>query len=221
MTDRFKQQYNARTVRTITAAATAAITDRHIKCGGTTDYSLTLFGESALTIEAGFSLRVQATGTGIISIVPATNETINGTSGFTLFPGDDVIISYERPANNWKVVPRFQRIDATTTSGPKIANTNGTTAVNVFGAGGAPRAINITHVVSSALDATAGNIILKNGTDTVATIAKGTTDTVLVGQTSLANTAVAQGAVCTVESSTAGNSAVMIYYETVELTNPA
>jgi hypothetical protein len=211
----YDEQYNARSVRTVTAAATAAITDRHIKCGGTTDYSLTMFAESALSIEPGFALRVQATGTGFISIVPATNETVNGTAGFTLSPGDDVIITYDRPANNWRVVPKFQKIDATTSSGVKYVETNGTAAVNVFGAGGAPRAINITNVFVGALDTTAGNIVVKNGTDTVVTIAKGTTDTAMVHQTSIANTAVAKGAVCTVESSTAGNAGVTICYETV------
>lgn len=91
--------------------------------------------------------------------------------------------------------------------------TNGTTPVNVFGAGGAPVALTVTSVVSIAKDTTAGNIILKQGANTVASIAKGTTTGALVGEDTLANTVYAPSDVCTVESSSAGNSIVLITFE--------
>lgn len=92
-------------------------------------------------------------------------------------------------------------------------STNGTTPVNVFGAGGAPCALTVTSVVSIAKDTTAGNIILKQAANTVSTIAKGVTAGALVGATSLANATYAAADVCTVESSSAGNSFVLITFE--------
>lgn len=95
------------------------------------------------------------------------------------------------------------------------ADTNGTTPVNVFGAGGAPVALTVTSVVSIAQDTTAGNIVLKQAANTVATIAKGTTSGAMVGATTLANAAYAAADVCTVESSSAGNSRVLITFTVV------
>ena len=94
-----------------------------------------------------------------------------------------------------------------------VKGTNATTAQNVFGAGGAPfptRTLVAVFVIS--LDTTAGNIVLKHGANTVATIAKGTTSGALVGAASLANTTVTKGQVVTVESSSAGNASVIMLY---------
>lgn len=92
------------------------------------------------------------------------------------------------------------------------ADTNGTTPVNVFGAGGAPTALVVKSVVSVAQDTTAGNIILKQAANTVCTIAKGTTSGALVGATTISNATYAAADVCTVESSSAGNSRVLITF---------
>jgi hypothetical protein len=208
-------------VRSVTAATTALVTDGRINCGGTTDYALTMFAQSALVNgEAGYAIKVTASGTGTISIIPASGETINGSSGYTLTPGDECIITYEYGKKNWLVQPRFIRQDATTTPHVIVANTNGTTAVDVFGSGGAPRALVITDVILTALDTTAGNIIVTNAGATVCTIAKGTTDTALVGQSALANVSVAKNAAVQVDSSSAGDAAVKIFYQTTELLNP-
>lgn len=94
-------------------------------------------------------------------------------------------------------------------------DTNSTTPVNVFGAGGAPTALTITSIVSIAKDTTASNIITKQAANTVATIAKGATAGALVGATSLANATYAASDVCTVESSGAGNSTVLITFTVV------
>ncbi|HAS52779.1 MAG TPA: hypothetical protein DCS42_00970 [Nitrospiraceae bacterium] len=59
---------------------------------------------------------------------------------------------------------------------------------------------------SAALDATASNIVLKNGTATVASVAKGTVVGTIVAEEAMANTAVAKASVFTVESSGTGNS---------------
>lgn len=92
------------------------------------------------------------------------------------------------------------------------ADTNGTTNVNVFGAGGVPYNLTITGVYLISKDTTAGNITVLRGTSTVATIAKGTTTGALVGATSLANTSYTIGQACQVDSSTAGNATVFITY---------
>jgi hypothetical protein len=219
MSERYKSQFNARgtATRTVTSATTVAITDQYIKCGGSSDYSMTLFAQSVLAHEAGFSLRLQNTGTAIVSVVPATNETVNGVNGYALNPGDDIHLRYERQKKNWVIAPRIRDIDQSNTCQPKIASTNGTTAVNVYGAGGAPRAMVVKDVIVTALDTIAGNILLKNGTNTVCTIAKGTSATVVVGSGTLSNTAIAKNAICTVESSTTGNARVKIWVEAVEL----
>jgi hypothetical protein len=62
-------------------------------------------------------------------------------------------------------------------------------------------------------DTTAGNIILKNGTDVVATIAKGTTDNARVDLCDVANNIVAKGNVVTIESSSAGDVRAEISYD--------
>jgi phage-related protein len=88
-------------------------------------------------------------------------------------------------------------------------NTNGTAAVNVIDAAGAPCAITIKAVQVTALDTTAGNITVQQGANTVCTIAKGTT-----GASSLSHTAYAKGDVFTVKSSSAGNATVLITFAT-------
>lgn len=93
--------------------------------------------------------------------------------------------------------------------------TNTTTPVNVFGAGGAPIALTVTSVISIAQDTTASNIVLKQAANTVVSIAKGTVSGVPVGGASLSNTTYAAADVCTVESSGAGNSIVLITFTVV------
>lgn len=93
--------------------------------------------------------------------------------------------------------------------------TNGTTAVNVIDASGAPCAITIKAVQVTALDTTAGNITVQQGANTVCTVAKGTTAGVVTGASSLSNTVYAKGDVFTVKSSSSGNATVLITFTTV------
>ena len=89
--------------------------------------------------------------------------------------------------------------------------TTGTTPVNVFGN---PSGVagTILSVSVTALDATAGNIVVKDTAGTVATVAKGTTVGVTTGATTIANAAFTAAGILTVESSTAGNAIVTITY---------
>lgn len=93
-------------------------------------------------------------------------------------------------------------------------DTNGTTNVNVFSASGAPFAFTITGVFLISKDTTAGNITVLQGSNTVCTIAKGTTAGVMVGATSLSNTVYAVGDACQVDSDSAGNATVFIVFKT-------
>lgn len=93
------------------------------------------------------------------------------------------------------------------------ADTNGTTAVSVFGASGLSVAVTITGVFLVSQDTTAGNITVENPASTVVcTIAKGTASGALVGATTLANTTVAAGTNLVVDSSSAGNARVFITF---------
>lgn len=95
------------------------------------------------------------------------------------------------------------------------ADTNGTTAVSVFGSSGLSVAVTITGVFLVSQDTTAGNITVENPASTVVcTIAKGTTSGALVGATTLANTTVAAGTNLVVDSSSAGNARVFITFTT-------
>lgn len=94
-----------------------------------------------------------------------------------------------------------------------VADTDGTTAVSVFGASGLGYAVTITGVFLISLDTTAGNITVEAPASTVVcTIAKGTAAGALVGASSLANTSVAAGTNVVVDSSSAGNAKVFITY---------
>ena len=92
------------------------------------------------------------------------------------------------------------------------AETNGTTNVDVFGAGGVPFNMTVTGVYLISKDTTAGDITLLRGADTVATIAKGTVAGAVIGATSLSNTQYTFKQACQVDSSTAGNATVFITY---------
>lgn len=93
------------------------------------------------------------------------------------------------------------------------ATTNGTTPVNVFSSKGCPfPSRTLVAVQLTALDTTAGNIVLKHGSNAVFTLAKGTTANAVLGPASLANATVTAGQAVTVESSSAGNATVVLIY---------
>jgi hypothetical protein len=95
----------------------------------------------------------------------------------------------------------------------KVVSTNGTTAVNVFGSQGAPANITITGFVVGAKDTTAGNIALKQGSTTIASVAKGTTTGAMtIEEAALASPSIGAGTAVTVVSSSAGNALCFIYY---------
>jgi hypothetical protein len=127
------------------------------------------------------------------------------------------------PAVKYGNLVASDEIDAGAITGAKLstgtgyftvaANTNGTTAVSVFGASGLPVAVTITGVFLIAQDTTTGNITVENPASTVVcTIAKGATAGACVGATTLSNTTVAAGTNLVVDSSSAGNARVFITF---------
>jgi hypothetical protein len=204
--------FNSRSSKYVTSAYTLVPTIDTVNASGT--FAVTLYDiDTTLRGTVGGGHIINNTGTGVITLTAATNDTVNGYSSIILRANESVHIQADKRRQRWDVgAPQEIPVDVSTVPTTIAVDTNGTTAVNVFGPAGAPRDLTITDIFVTALDTTAGNIVIKNGTDTVATIAKGTTDTAMVGQTALANTVVAQGAVCTVESSTAGNANVKICY---------
>lgn len=91
-------------------------------------------------------------------------------------------------------------------------DTSGTTVIQVF-RNPIQFAGAITGVFLIAKDTTTGNIVVKRGDDTVATIAKGASAGALVGASSLANADLTPDDSVTIESSTAGNATVFISYK--------
>jgi hypothetical protein len=93
-----------------------------------------------------------------------------------------------------------------------VADTSGTDPVTVVTA---PVAMTIKSVTAIAQDTNAGNMVLKNGTDTVATFAKSTTAGLMTGEEgALTNAAVSAAAAVTIESSTTnGDGRVHVLFE--------
>lgn len=92
-------------------------------------------------------------------------------------------------------------------------DSNGTTAVSVFGSAGLSFPIVITGVSLVALDTTATNITVEAPASTVVTtIAKGVTAGALVGGVTLANTSVPAGTNVIVDGSSTGLARVTITY---------
>jgi hypothetical protein len=93
-----------------------------------------------------------------------------------------------------------------------VADTSGTDPVTVVTA---PVAMTVKSVTAIAQDTNAGNMVLKNGTDTVATFAKSTTAGDVTGEEgALTNAAVSASTAVTIESSTTnGDGRVHVLFE--------
>src|SRR5574340_269000 len=142
------------------------------------------------------------------SLAASTTKRIGPFAGTTWWQID---------ATNGVVTYSIGKLDmgANITSVVKVIDTNGTTPVNIFDSAGASCGLKVTSIDTIAKDVTAGNIITKNGSQTVATVAKSTTSGAHVGATSLANATFTAGGQGTVESSSAGNATVIISFDVV------
>jgi hypothetical protein len=182
-------------------------------------------------------------GSGVITVSPNSADNIgpSAASSWTLTSnGDKIVIASNRQKLNWEItnwepllndnehlvdgIISTAKIAASAVTGAKLslgthfgvaaALTTGTTAVDLFSASGAPAAITIKAVIAVAQDTNAGNMVLTNGTNAVATFAKSTTAGVVTGEDgALANTSVTAADTVTVESSTTnGNGMVIVVF---------
>ncbi len=158
-----------------------------------------------------------------------------GASSVYLYDVDDyVILQANLAALKWEYVYPSPRISVNdyvkddTIGGVKTvmskfysavaALTTGTTAVNVFGSGGAPCALTLTSIMGIAADTVASTQIMlrsgAGGTTNIAEFAKSTTAGAVTGDASLTSTlvAVTSGDTVTVQSVSTGNALCLISF---------
>jgi len=210
---------------TKTASYTALPTDDQINITGS---GVVLTLPSLLSLQATMQQRKMYAiynngATYDLTIQPGTNadtnvaNTINNKATWTLKPKELIVVTGLGNLLDWgisspKTLPVLGR-----NYFAMVVNTNGTTPVNVFDANGAPDNLNITAILVIATVTLAGNVLVKNGTDTQATIAKATTIGALTAGAPSAVANVAKGAVFTVETGTNEDCNVIIFGSTQAL----
>lgn len=218
--------FNFRNEVTKTAAYTLVKADEVVKASGTT--TLTLPSIAAL-MEDGLGDKTYKivnanTTTATVTITANSLDKINdgssaGASSVYLYDVDDYAILQANPVKlKWEYVYPSPRMSADdyikdyTVGGLKTVSkkyygsvaalTTGTTAVNVFGTGGAPCNLTLTSLLAIAVDTVAANIILTNGTDAVGTLAKSETANAVTGLETMGTyTSVTAADTVTIESS--------------------
>lgn len=213
---------NVKNVAYKTTTYTVLLTDEYVQGNGTFTATLpvisTMIGTNTSKKVLFFKNMSTAANGYTLTIAAGTGNTIDSRSTWTLKAGEVLVLSATATDTAWKVdypnpVPAGLRNYVTA-----VVTTNDTTAVNVFGASGAPFAGDIVSIVSLAQNGTAANILTKNANGTVSTIAKGTTAGAAVSATDLSAPTVAKGDLVTVESSaTDGTSRVEIIFSTQNL----
>jgi len=199
--------FSPRTITQKAAAYTALLTDDQISATTAITVTLPVISTMIGTVIGKKVYKLKApTATYALTVAPGSGNTINGLAGYVIAPGQSIVIAAEAGKTDWEIIsPDASLGIAARFHQTVLATTNGTTPVNVFSSAGAPNNFTVESFEAIAADATASNIVLKNGTATVASVAKGTTANAVVGEETLANIAVTKGAVFTVESSGTGN----------------
>jgi hypothetical protein len=203
--------YNFRSVITKAASYTVLGTDELVQINGAYTMTLPVLSTLKGTMNTSKLLAFQNVGTATGTVAAGSGNTINGKASFPLQPNEWLIITANAVDTDWTIVQPYPVPALLRQPFNMVVSTSGTTAQNVVDATGAPADINITAILTVALDTNAGNIVVKNGTNTVATIAKSTTAGLMVAAASLANAGVTKGSTFTAESdSTNGNASVII-----------
>ena len=201
------EAFSPRNIVQKAVAYTALLTDDQVSA--TTAITVTLPAISSMigTAIGKKTMKLKAAAAYALTVAVASGDTIGKMGSWVVPANQEIIIEGMPGKTDWNVISpdttqgvagRFQQT--------VVVNTNGTTPVNVFSSAGAPQAFTVQSFDSAALDVTASNIVLKNGTATVASVAKGTVVGTIVAEEAMANTAVAKASVFTVESSGTGNS---------------
>ena len=199
--------FSPRTIQQKAAAYTALLSDDQITATTAITVTLPVISSMIGTVVGKKVMKLKSAAAYSMTVAPGSGNTIGGLAGYVIPINQSIIIAADQGDTDWEILsPDTSQGIANRFHQTIIATTNGTTPVNVFSSAGAPIPFTVESFESIAADATASNIILKNGTNTVASVAKGTTANAVVGEEALANTAVVAGAGFTVESSGTGNS---------------
>lgn len=222
---------------------TLTTTDQHVKLSATGTLTLPATSTLAAAGKANIIYVMEigaASVTGTFSCNSADTINGSGTTIATSTNGDKIALEADPANSNWILVniapslPTANYQDGSVTTpkiaddaitgaklsigahyGIKVVETNGTTAVNVFDASGAPAALTITGVMAVAKDTVANTeVVLTNGTLAVATFDKlNTVGWVIAEETDMTNESVTSGDTLTVVTDTTGNAQVWITFE--------
>ena len=215
------QNFAHKAVVTKAANYTVLAADELVKINGAYTMTLPVLSTLKGTITQKKSYKFQnvhATAYG--TVAAGTGNTIGGRASIVLRPGESIIIEGSSAATDWLITQ-----PSTLAAGLRnviclTALTSGTTVQNLVDAAGLPVIGEIVDIVTTAQDTFAGDIVVKNTTGTVSTIAKSTTAGLSVGAVALSSPALAAGDLLTVESSTTnGNARVRVFVSVQTLTN--
>jgi hypothetical protein len=210
---------------------------------GTTTITLPAISTLAGLGSSNKTYTIVNNGSGVVTVSPNSADSIgpSAASSWTLNTNaDKIVIESNRQKKNWEITNWEPLIndnehivdgiistakvadDAITGAklsigahyGIVVVETNGTTAVNVFDANGAPAALTITGVMAVAKDTVANTeVVLTNGTLAVATFDKlNTVGWVIAEETDMTNEDVTSGDTLTVVTDTTGNAQVWITF---------
>lgn len=219
------ETFGFRQVAVKTTAYTVLASDEKVQCNPTSTMVLTLPAINSFqgSTQPRKAYLISNGGTASVTITPsadtvtAVSNTIGGRSNLSLKPNESVVISASCAETDWKIDSPYPRPLTSRAMFSAAITTSGTTPQHVFDASGAPTNIAITGILCVATVTLAGNVVVKNGTDTVVTHAKltsaiGATN----GAVSLSNTNVAAGSACTVEMSGADMDCTVIIFGTAQ-----
>jgi len=205
--------FNPRVIQNKAASYTVLATDDQINVTGAYTMTLPVISTLAASGISSKCYKIRNTdGTATVTITAGSGDTINGLASIYLKNDEEyVVIRSDVQGKNWIVDhPSPYSIRH---YGAVAVTTNGTTAVNIFSALGAPCALNITGVMAVAKDTIAGNISITNGTNTVVSFAKSTTAGIVTGEDgTIDNPQVTSADTLTVVSSSTGDAHVWIAF---------
>ena len=211
---------NIRAIVRKAAAYTVLLSDEKVEINGAYTMTLPVISTMQGTTTSSKTLffeNVNATSVG--TVAPGSGNTIGGRASIDLRPGEKLVIAASETDTDWEILWPSPLPAGLRNIICLIATTDGTTPQNLVDADGCPVVGEVVDIVTTAQDTNAGNIVVKNATDTIATIAKSTTAGALVGATTLTTPQMAVGDLLTVESSTTnGNARVRVYLSTQTLT---
>jgi hypothetical protein len=212
------------------ATYTVLATDEYVQINGT--YTMTLPALDSLQgttyhKKAFYFENIHATSDATIqpgtSAVTGTADTIEGKALYTLKPNEIIVISGSEAGTDWKIGSPTPQPALTRVYWSVVVAHNGSAAVNVFDANGAPANIDVTAVLFQVVTACSGVLnVFQDGTSSIATISVTTANAagaVMAPAVTLANKAVAKGTAMTValtSAGTAGGAGNVIIFGTMQ-----